>query len=194
MTAPIRLWKKETLTRDTILRLAISPFTLVAAHSSPYFLHRLVKLFFKDNSTKIIRQRTKKLRELESKKIVHFQKLANDSLRLALTPIGRTLAESFFQQAELENIRVNDKKWTGQWYLLIYDLAGCEKNSKNIFRKTLKRGSLYQMRRTVWVSPFDCEREVKKLCSALGVNQEKIIYTAVKKISDEKKIKAHFGV
>ena len=194
MASPIRLWKKETLTRDTILRLAISPFTLVAAHSSPYFLHRLVKLFFKDRSVKIIRQRTKKLRELESKKIVYFQKLANDSLRLALTPIGRALAENFFQQAELENIRVSNKKWTGQWYLLIYDLTGCEKNTKNIFRKTIKKLGLYQMKRTVWVSPFDCEREIKKLCSALDINQEKIIYTTTKKLSDEKKIKAHFGV
>mgnify|MGYP001589350045 FL=1 len=194
MASHVRLWKKETLTRDTILRLAVSPFTLVAAHSSPYFLHRLVKLFFKDRSVKIIRQRTKKLRELESKKIVRFQKLANDSLRLALTPMGEALADNFFKQTELENIRVSNKRWTGLWYLLIYDLAGCEKKTKDIFRKTIKKLGLYPMKRTVWVSPFDCEREIKKLCNALDINQEKIIYTTTKKLSGENKVKAHFKI
>ena len=190
-----KTWKKETLTRDTLLRIAYSPFTLFSANSSPYFLHRLAKLFFKDRATKMVRSRTKKLRELEARRLLRFQKTQKDALKISLTPIGQAIVKKLWFQRELEEIKPNTlKPWSGKWHLLIYDLSGLNKNTKDNLRKAIKRWKFYQIKRTVWVSPYDCEKELVKLCKALKINQEKIIYVATDKIAQEEKLKKHFNL
>jgi hypothetical protein len=188
-----KVWKKETLTRDTILKLADGPATLAAANSSPYFLHRLAKIFFKDRSVKIVRRRTKKLRELENRDLVKFQKLANDLLKLDLTTKGKIWAKKLFTQEQIANILPQPlQQWSGQWHLLIYDLAKYEKSVRSAFRNAVKGWGMYSMSRNVWVSPSDLEKPLNRLCQTLGINNDQIIYTAAKKISNEETVKNHF--
>ena len=194
----VKSWKKETLTRDTLLRIALSPFTLFAANSSPYFLHRLVKLFFKDRATKMVRSRAKKLRELESRNLVYLKKIG-DALRLGLTPLGQILARKMEKEVEIEQIKLSPIKiaesiWDKKWRLLIYDLTGLSKSTKDTFRKKIKSWGFYQMKRTVWVSPYDYQKELNQLCKLLKINPETIIYTTTESIAKENQLRKYFKI
>ena len=196
--ATTKAWKKETLTRDTILRMVMSPFTLFSATSSPYVLHRLSKMFFGDRATKIVRSRTKKLRELEDRNIVYFKKIG-DALRIGLTPLGQVLAKKMEREVEIEHVKplpmiTTEKSWNKKWHLLIYDLIGLSKPTKDAFRKKIKGWGFYQMKRTVWVSPYDHKKELNQLCKLLKINQEKIIYTTTAKIAKENQLRKYFKV
>lgn len=196
--ATTKAWKKETLTRDTILRMVMAPFTLFSANSSPYFLHRLAKMFFGDRATKIVRGRTKKLRELESRNIVYFKKIG-DALRIGLTPIGQILARKMEKEVAIEHVKplpitINEKIWDKKWRLLIYDLTGLSKSTKDSFRKKIKSWGFYQMKRTVWVSPYDFKKELDQLCKLLKIDQDKIVYTTTIKIAKENQLKKFFNL
>ena len=193
-----KAWKKETLTRDTILRMVMSPFTLLAATSSPYFLHRLAKMFFGDRATKIVRGRTKKLRELEDRNIVYFKKIG-DALRVGLTPLGQMLARKMEKEVAIEHVKplptaVDEKIWDKKWHLLIYDLGSLSKATKDSFRKKIKSWGFYQMKRTIWVSPYDHKKELDQLCKILKISEDKIVYAATNKIAQEAQLKKYFKI
>lgn len=193
-----KAWKKETLTRDTILRMVMSPFTLLAATSSPYFLHRLSKIFFGDRATKIVRGRTKKLRELENRNIVYFKKIG-DALRVGLTPLGQILARKLEREVAIEHVKplptdVNKRVWDKKWRLLIYDLTGLNKAIKDSFRKKIKSWGFYQIKRTVWVSPHDHKKELDQLCKLLKIKEGKIVYAETTRIANENQLRKYFKI
>lgn len=187
------IWHKETLTRDTMMRLADKPAIIPAADSSPYFLHRIAKQYFKDRAVKMLRSRAKKIRELESKRFVRLKKMPDNTLQLDLTATGRSMVKKIALQEALERVRL-PKTWNKSWYLIIHDIPTNNKTAQNNFKRVIKNWDAYPLQRGVYALPYNCRLALDKICQLLEISSDHVLCLESKKIPNEQKLKKHFSL
>src|SRR3989338_7925794 len=88
---PRGLMSRNNLTKDTMLSIAGIGVLVVASASSPYFLHNVVRKYFKDKQKSAVRARAKKLRELEKRKLISINELGDGQIRIELSHQGKQL-------------------------------------------------------------------------------------------------------
>lgn len=182
--------RKNNLTKDTLYTIAKIGIIILASATSPYFLHHVVKTYFKDKAQKIIRARARKLRELEKRKLIKFEQLGGGGVRIELTHKGKIVIREY----DLEKMQIKKpKKWDNQWRVIIYDIPVSQKKASNAFREKLRQLGLYQLQRSVWVYPYECLPEIEFLAIVFEINiNDCICYFYTKNIAREKEIKKHF--
>lgn len=186
---PRGLVRKRGLTRDTLLLIA-SLGALTIAATSPYFLHKIARQYFKERSRERIRARARKLRELEKRKLIRFKELGNGTVRIELTHQGKILV----RQYNLEDIKLTKPaRWDGQWRILIYDIPADQRRASNAFREKLKQLGLFPLQRSVWVSPYECLPEIEFLASVFEIDIDRCIYYFLaKNIPREEEVRKFF--
>ncbi len=183
--------KGDGLTKNTLIRLALGKIFMVAATTSPYFLHTLVKQYFNDKTLKASRARAKKLRELEKRNLIKFQQTDNGTIHLELTHQGRHIVRLY----NLETMKLKKpKEWDGKWRILIYDIPKIQKGASNAFRTKIRQLGLFPLQKSVWVSPYECLPEIEFLAVVFNINFEKCIsYFRTAEIPKTAQIKEFFG-
>jgi len=182
--------KKYGLTRDTLLKIAAAGGFIIAAGSSPYFLHAIARQFFKETVKKTIRARAKKLREMEKRKLISFQELGGGKVRIKLAHHGKTLVRLY----NLEDMKLKiPKKWDASWRIIMYDIPSSKRKASDAFREKLTQLGLYKLQKSVWVSPYECLSEIEFLCAVFEINIDNcVLYFKTKEIPKEAEIKKNF--
>ena len=82
-------------------------------------------------------------------------------------------------------------KWDGKWRIVCFDVGEGQRAKRDIFRDELKSLGFIQMQRSVWVSPYPCEKyiEILRVEHNFGKNMQ---YILAEKISGDKRIRKHF--
>jgi len=169
----LRVWKTSNLTKDTLLKIAEVGFFVLAATTSPYFLHNIAKKFFKDKLEKTIRARAKKLRELQKRKLISFRELDNGDVRVEISHQGKTLV----RQYNLDNLKlVKPARWDRKWRIIIYDIPQYKRRASDAFREKLKDLGLFKLQKSVWISAYECLPELEFLCSVFDINMDECVY------------------
>lgn len=183
---------KNNLTKDTLLKLAVFGLVTVAAATSPYFIHRIVKQYFKEKTKEMSVRRSRKLRELQKRKLIEFKELSDGTIKITLSHLGKNLV----RQYKLEGMKIKKpKRWDGMWRVIIYDIPQKQRKASNAFRMKIRELGLYQLQKSVWVSPYECLAETEFLCSVFDINiDECIYYFKTKEIPQEKEIKKFFHI
>ncbi len=55
------------------------------------------------------------------------------------------------------------RNWDGRWYLVSFDIPESQKTSRNLLRKRLLMLGLGKLQRSLWISPYNRTKEVKKI-------------------------------
>jgi DNA-binding transcriptional regulator PaaX len=188
--------KSYNLTKEIILTLAKVGCFAIAA-TSPYFFHHLINSYFAHLSKQQRYRAAERMRELQKKKIVSVQELANGSMRVELTNRGKDVA----RQYNLETISINkQKKWDGKWRLVIYDIPHHHKKARDAFRGKLKQLGLYNLQKSVWVSAYDCLPELEFLCGVFEIDPDRhLVYLTLNSLNElprnqEKELKRWFNL
>ena len=187
--------KRDTLTKDTLLRIAriagISA-AIVIASSSPYFLSNASKHFFKDASFRERKARARKLRELERRKLISFQHIKGGEVKITLTKQGKT----FVRQYDLDTLTLTPQiPWDKQWRLVMYDIPHTQRKASNALRHKLKQMGLFPLQRSVWVSPYECLAELEFIYSVFNISiDDTLCYLYTNKIPNEHKAKKFFNL
>ncbi len=182
---------KNNFTKETLLKIAdIGLLTITV--SSPYFLHRLVRNYFKDKNKNLLRKRARKLRDLQKKKIIEFQELLDGDIKVILTHSGKEL----IKQYKLEDIKIKKpNKWDEYWRIIMYDIPVYKRKACDAFREKMKKMGLYQLQKSVWVSPYDCRPELEFLCSIFEINLDEYFhYFKTKEIPKERELLQFFNL
>ncbi len=184
--------KKINFTKDTLLKIAGVGIITLAATSSPYFLHKLVKNYFKDKTEADIRRRSKKLAEFNKKKLVNFKELEDGTIKIELTQAGKNIVHQY----KLDDMKIpKPAKWDGQWRIVIYDIPQKFKKVSDAFRGKIKQLGMYQLQKSIWVYPYECINELDFLCSVFGLPLEKcVLYFKADKLPNNNKIKEFFNL
>lgn len=53
------------------------------------------------------------------------------------------------------------KEWDGKWRVVIFDIPEAKKHAREVLRKKLKELGFYQLQRSVFVYPFECQHEIE---------------------------------
>ena len=86
---------------------------------------------------------------------------------------------------KLERIQIRDfnrrRKWDGWWRIVIFDIAEDKRAARDALRRKLKNFGFYSLQKSVFVSPFDCQKEVSALADFFEANDD-IEYIIAKKL------------
>ena len=56
-----------------------------------------------------------------------------------------------------------EKKWDGKWRGIIFDIPEANRKERNFLRRELKWIGLVEVQQSIWIFPFDIEKELKAL-------------------------------
>mgnify|MGYP001609444308 CR=1 FL=1 len=182
--------KRENLTRDTLAVIAALGILTIAVTVSPYFLNEVSKVFFKDKSLAKRRARAKKLRELEKRRLISFKELGGSKVKIELTKGGQKLVRTY----DLDQMQLSKpKKWDGFWRIITYDIPNSKRRASDAFREKLRSLGLFQLQKSVWVSPFECLAEIEFLTTVFEIEVGRYIhYFKTKEVPLEGEIRDFF--
>jgi len=181
---------RENLTKDTLLAIAVVGVVALTVVVSPNLFATAAKAYFKDKSKKDIYARARKLKELEMKKLISFRELRNGEVRIELTHLGEVLV----RQYNLDNIQMKrPHKWDGKWHILMYDIPSFKRNASDAFRQKIKQMGLFQLQKSVWVSPYDFMPEIEFLATIFEIDINRHIFHIItKEVPRDKEIREFF--
>ena len=186
------LVRRDNLVKDTLLGIAVAGGIMVLAALSPHFLSFVAKTYYKETDPKRIRLRALRLKDLERRKLISFKELGDARVRIELTKNGERLKREY--DLDVMELKV-PKKWDGFWRVVIYDIPLSQRKASNAFREKISQMGLFQLQRSVWVSPYECLEELEFLASVFEIDVDRCIcYFKTKDIPREKELRRHFNL
>ena len=79
-----------------------------------------------------------------------------------------------------------EKDWDGKWRGIIFDIPEANRKERNFLRRELKWIGLVEVQQSIWVFPFDIEKELKALLGLWKTNfKGDIRFILVEKMNDK---------
>ena len=87
--------------------------------------------------------------------------------------------------AKLEQMRIREsvkkQRWDGYWRVVVFDIVEEKRAARDALRRKLKNFGFYPLQKSVFVSPFDCQKEITALADFFEANDD-IEYIIAKKL------------
>ncbi|MCD6528081.1 hypothetical protein J7K44_00315, partial [bacterium] len=107
-----------------------------------------------------------------------------------LTPKGRTEIIKMILWKKLEK-----KKWDGKWRLIIFDIPELKRKDRDFLRRELKWIGFVEYQKSVWIFPYDMEKEIMTLLKLWKLEfRGDIKFVRAEKITDESELKKQFDL
>jgi len=130
---------------------------------------------------------------LKRQKLVEIIKDDNGKVSVRLTTNGKNRVKEF----SIDTVFIKKpKKWDGKWRILIFDIPTKPKIynlAREALRNKIKDLEFFQMQKSVWVYPYECEDELLFIAEAFEV-QKYIEILTVEKLLHEMELKRAFGL
>lgn len=130
---------------------------------------------------------------LKRQKLVEIIKDDDGNVSVILSNKGKKRIKEF----SIDTVFIKKpKKWDGKWRILMFDIPTEPKiynQAREALRNKIKELGFYQMQKSVWVYPYECEDEILFIAEAFHVTKFIEIITA-EKMLHESILKRKFGV
>ena len=164
----------------TILKLFSLGVAFTAASIlSPTFLYGAIKSYLKYKIREVEyleylerRRIQRALYYLKRKKFIAF------SAQEKKPPILTRLGLNKIKQIEYDSLTIKRLDWDGKWRILVFDIPEDERNKRTIFRNKLKDLGFYNFQRSVFLTPFPCEKEIEIIKQFLKIEASVHLVTA----------------
>lgn len=127
------------------------------------------------------------LKRLQGQKVIEIIEQENEPI-IKLTEKGKVKLLKY----NLEELDIK-KNWDGKWRLIIYDVETTKETQRNLFRRFLKKMKLYQLQKSVYLTPYECKDEIEYLRQYFGVGKE-VIYLTVEKLENDIAYRKFFDI
>ena len=94
---------------------------------------------------------------------------------------------------KLEEISLKGKPWDGKWRVIIYDVGKLKKNAQENFRRILRQINFYRLQKSVYLTPYQCMKEIQYLREYFSIGDE-VLVLEISKIENEEIYKKYFGL
>ena len=91
----------------------------------------------------------------------------------------------------LLDFKKKNKQWNAKWFLVFFDVLETQRNKRDYLRRYLIKFGFYQYQKSVYLFPYECEREVK-LIKKIVEGAKYMKYIIAEKIEDELRAKEYF--
>lgn len=177
---------RAEIVKDIFRWLMISGAVYIAA-SSPYFVRSLLKEHkrWKKYSKDKIYDTFRNLRKQGLIEIKHDGR----QIYISLTEGGKKKAGYM----QINDLKIKKPKyWDGKWRIVIFDIIELKKMHREAFRGKLKELGFYQLQKSVWAYPFDCEAEIELLRSFFGLRENELRLIVADKAGNDSEMKEKF--
>ena len=140
---------------------------------------------YQDKKEKIIRV----LKNLEKKEILDLQEEEGKVIVYLKNKNHPKIVE--YSIKSLLEFKMKEKKWNGKWFLVFFDVPETQRNKRDYLRKFLVKLGFYQYQKSVYLFPYECEKEVE-LIKKIVEGAKYMKYIIAEKIEDELKAKEYF--
>lgn len=179
---------KSEVVKEIFNLLLVSGAIMIAA-TSPYFLVNLLRSHRHWN-----KYPKKKVSDtfsyLKSKGFVEINE-KNNQIYISLTEKGREKAGRF----QIDNLKIErPQKWDGKWRLILFDVVELKKIHREALRGKLKELDFCLLQKSVWVIPWECEKEIDLLREFFGLSENDLRLVVCEKIGPEEDLRRFFKV
>jgi len=123
-------------------------------------------------------------------KLIDEKKNRDGTTTLILSNDGEKKALTY----NLENIKINrPKSWDGKWRIVIFDIPHYLKKSRDSLRFLFKKMGFYSLQKSVFIYPFDCQKEIEFITEWHKANKY-IRFIVADSVDTESLLIKHFGL
>jgi len=165
------------------------------ASTNPYFLHRLVPKLIRHAKYKLRRRKNIKSFQrsfyyLKQQGLINFE-YQGKQVYISLTKEGRKKARKY----NIDNLEIKKpKKWDGKWRVLIFDIQDKHKIKREALRGKLKELGFFKLQKSVWVCPYDFEKETEILRDFFNFGYREMRVITASEIETDGEIKSFFKI
>ena len=125
--------------------------------------------------------------ELNRQKFIKKKENYDGSILVSLTEKGmlRALKVIFI------NFDKRKEKWDGKWRVIAFDIPEECRKGRNTLRYRFKVGGFYELQKSLFVYPYDCQKEVEALVKLLKL-EKYVRFLLVNSIDNESFLKSKF--
>lgn len=182
---------KDSLAGKILYWFLIAGVFYVAA-SSPYFALRIPKIIFRElKKRRYLRAKNSQFDNafyyLKRKGYLKIKK-ERGQVYISLTEEGKKRARKY----QIGNLRIEKpKKWDENWRIIIFDISILTNIKRAALRGILKNLGLHKLQQSVWVYPYDCQKEIELLRKFFGLSKKEL-RLVVGKIEEDVFLKKHY--
>lgn len=166
--------------------------TVIFSPNFPIVMGIIMKLIEEIKQIKIPVKKVKRvLKSLEENKIISLEKKKNE-VYVRIKKEGKETVLKYSLQYLLD-LNQKKKKWKRKWFLVIFDVPEEERIKRNHLRRFLRDIGFYQYQQSVYLYPYECEKEVS-LIKEIVQGGKYISYIIAEKIEKEKEAKIFFNL
>ena len=147
----------------------------------------LIKDFKKKDIS--IKKVNRVLQNLEKKEIIYLERKGEDVYVHLKDFFHPTILK--YSIKAIFDLKKRDQKWQGKWYLVMFDVPEIQRNKRVYLRKFLKQIGFYPYQKSVYVFPYECEKEIS-LIKKIVEGGKYMSYIIADKIEQEKAAKIYF--
>lgn len=177
---------KSEIAKEVLELLLVSGAIAIAA-TSPYFFINLLRDYrrWKKYSKRKTRDAFSYLKRSGYIKIAE----ENHQIYISLTEKGKKKAGRF----QIDNLRIERaKNWDGKWRLILFDVAELKRFHREALRGKLKGLGFYCLQKSVWVTPFECRKEIDLLREFFGLSENELRLVVSGEIGPDENLKKIF--
>jgi len=168
-----------TITGTLLLIVAVAPNSI-----------KLAELFIKKNPK--YKNRDEDVRKVFKKMFINkiiqpVEKNGRDYVEI--TDKGKRELVEF----DIDTVKIKKQEWDNKFRVVIFDVPEVKKIAREVLRGKLKEIGFVKIQKSVWASPYECEKEILFITSMYGV--EKFVnYMVVEKADFSNYMKEMFNL
>lgn len=130
------------------------------------------------------------LKRLQTRKLIDYRELPNGEIKMILEKQGKKQKLIY----DFDDLKLNSKKWDKRWRMVVFDIPDYHKKGRDALRKKLRVLGLYPIQESVFITPYECEKEIDFVCSVFNIPRYHVLIFRVDRFEGEEKFKYHFRI
>jgi len=98
----------------------------------------------------------KEINQLYQTRLIRRKENSDGSITMELTERGRMKALIY----RFDKMNIKPEKWDKKWRLVVFDIPEKLKSGRDSLRKKIKELGFYELQKSVWIYPYECENEI----------------------------------
>jgi len=173
---------KNSFSNKILEYLVIAGIVSIAA-TSPYFLISVAKALLRKSNFNHKNDYHRFRAAFYYLKRKGFISMEKDGFDIKIVPTEQGIKA--FKKHQIFNLSIErPKKWDGKIRIVAFDIPDKHRIRRNAFRYKLKELGFYSSQKSVWLHPFDCEKQISILKDFFGLNEHQIQFFTSEKISN----------
>lgn len=194
MKKEVKKFKPNEVTQYILAALGIGVVlggSIFITPNFPIVLGGILKIIEEFRGIKIPKKKMMRtLRKLEERKLISLERKGDEVYVTVKDKNNLQILK--YSLREVLNLK-KKKKWQGKWFLVVFDVPEEERIKRNYLRKFLKEIGFYPYNQSVYVFPYECEKEIS-LIKKIVEGGKYINYIIAERLERESQLKTYFGL